>query len=286
VSAKGRNINILRDKAPIESFIQTDAAVNPGNSGGALVTLNGELVGINTAIASPTGAYAGYSFAVPVNIVKKVVEDLITYGTVQRAFLGVMIRDVNADLAREEGLEVNSGIFLDSLMGESAARDAGMKHGDVITRVDGQAVQSVPELQEIIARKRPGDEVDVTAIRGGKEKSFTINLKNRKGNTEIVKKPKREISTALGAEFEALDKKTKKKLELENGVKVKRLLPGTIRRQTTMAEGFIITKVNGQAVSTLNELTDAIEKAEEGVTLEGVYPDRVGKYFYAFNKKR
>ena len=157
VSAKARNINIIKGKSAIESFIQTDAAVNPGNSGGALVDLGGNLIGINTAIASPTGAYSGYAFAVPSNIVNKVVQDLIDYGTVQRGFLGVLIRNVDQKLAQSEGLNINHGVFIDEVLEESSAEDAGIKKGDVILQINQKETNTVPALQEIIGRLRPGD---------------------------------------------------------------------------------------------------------------------------------
>ncbi len=167
VSAKGRNINILREQFAVESFIQTDAAINPGNSGGALVNMDGGLIGINTAIASPTGAYSGYGFAVPANIVSKVVEDLVEFGVVQRGVLGILIRTVDGNLKQEKDLAVNSGAYVDSLLENSAARDAGIRPGDVVVEVDEVSVNSSPELQEMIARHRPGDEVTVKVNRKG-----------------------------------------------------------------------------------------------------------------------
>lgn len=178
VSAKGRNINILGNrKASIESFIQTDAAVNPGNSGGALVNAEGKLVGINTAIATPTGTYAGYSFAVPINLVKKVVGDLMEYGEVHRAYLGVMIMDVDSDFAKQEGLFVSQGVFVSELIDGGAAKDAGIKKGDVIVGIDGQSVRSVNELQEKVGSRDPGDTVRVKVKRGKKELVLNMKLK-------------------------------------------------------------------------------------------------------------
>ena len=178
VSAKGRNINILGNrKASIESFIQTDAAVNPGNSGGALVNAKGELVGINTAIATPTGTYAGYSFAVPINLVKKVVGDLMEYGEVHRAYLGVMIMDVDSDFAKQEGLFVSQGVFVSELIDGGAAKDAGIKKGDVIVGINEQNVRSVNELQEKVGSRDPGDTVRVKVKRGKKELVLNMKLK-------------------------------------------------------------------------------------------------------------
>ncbi len=283
VSAKGRNINILREQFAVESFIQTDAAINPGNSGGALVNLEGGLVGINTAIASPTGSYAGYGFAVPSNIVNKVVEDLLEYGTVQRGVLGVMIRSVDGNFAKAEGLETNTGAFVDSLLANSAAGEAGIKPGDVITAVEGKTIKSSPELQEMIARYRPGDTVKLTVNRKGKEKTFEVTLHNRQGQTELVaKEEQREILNTLGAKFETLDASTAKELNIDGGVKVTRLYAGIIRQYTDMREGFIITRVNDKPVKSVEALADALENRKGGVMLEGVYENVPGVRYYAF----
>jgi serine protease Do len=178
VSAKGRNINILGGRQSIESFIQTDAAVNPGNSGGALVNTKGELVGINTAIATPTGTYAGYSFAVPINLAKKVVQDLIEHGEVRRGFLGIMIQDVNSELAQQLALDVTQGVYVNDLVPEGAAKAAGMQSGDVVIKVNGIKIKSVPELQEQIGSRNIGDDVKVTVWRGGAEKDLLVKLQN------------------------------------------------------------------------------------------------------------
>lgn len=282
VSAKSRNINILRDKYAIESFIQTDAAINPGNSGGALVNLQGGLIGVNTAIASPTGAYAGYGFAVPSNIVNKVVEDLLKYGAVQRGYLGVTIRGLNGNLAREKELEVTRGVYVDSVAENSSASDAGLKAGDVILEVNGAKVYTAPELQEIIARYRPGDEVNIRINRNGKEKEVTAKLKNLDGETSYLAKNKNEILNILGADFEEIGDSQAKKLGVEGGVKVKRLHAGKLSRHTEVKEGFVITKVDGQPVKTVKDLTRALENKQGGVLLEGVYEDIPGVYYYAF----
>ncbi|MDO1451043.1 Do family serine endopeptidase [Rhodocytophaga aerolata] len=283
ISAKGRSINILqRNKTPIESFIQTDAAVNPGNSGGALVNLNGELIGINTAIATPTGTYAGYSFAVPTSIASKVVEDFIKYGKVQRAYLGIVIRDVNGKLASEKDLSVNTGVYVDSLMADGAGKAGGIKIGDVITKVDDRNVSSVAELQELIGRHRPGDEVTVTINRKGDEKKLKIPLKNLEGKTEIVKDTRSEVIKSLGAEFTDITEQEKEKANLEAGVKVSKLYPGTLRSSTNMKEGFIITKVNRKPVNSARQLAQMLESEEGGILIEGVYPGDPTVYYYAF----
>ena len=181
VSAKGRNINILKGQAPIESFIQTDAAINPGNSGGALVNLKGELIGINTAIATPTGVYAGYGFAVPSRIVAKVIEDLKEYGMVQRGYLGVFVRSVDGNFAEERGLNVTEGVYIDSLMVESAALESGLRKGDVIVDIDGKAIKKSADLLETIGRHRPGDNIRVNVLRKGKSMNYDVILKHRTG---------------------------------------------------------------------------------------------------------
>jgi serine protease Do len=282
ISAKGRSINILKGDAPIESFIQTDAAVNPGNSGGALVNINGELIGINTAIASPTGAYAGYSFAVPSNIVGKVVEDLVKYGKVQRAFLGIQIRDLNSQLANEHNLKITRGVYVDSLVEDGAAKAGGMKKGDVITKVEDRTINSVAELQETIARHRPGEEVTVVVNRGGSEKTLHVPLRNNAGKVELVKEEKREVLKSLGAEFESVTEKDSKKLSVSKGVKISRIYPGKLRAQTDIKPGFVITRVNKQKVETVDELVKVLEKEKGGIMLEGVYPGSPDVYYYAF----
>jgi Do/DeqQ family serine protease len=282
VSAKGRNINILKEQFAVESFIQTDAAINPGNSGGALVNLNGGLIGINTAIASPTGAYSGYGFAVPTNIVSKVVDDLIKYGVVQRGVLGVMIRTVDGNLQKDKNLEVNTGAYVDSLLENSAAGASGIKPGDVIISVNEQNIKNSSALQEAIARHRPGDVVELKVNRAGKEKIISVTLNNRKGNTQLVEKEHKEILNILGVDFENLDKETLEKLDINSGVRVKRLYPGKLRKQTQIREGFIITKIDDKLVRSVDELIKQLEKKEGGVMLEGIYEDLPGEYYYAF----
>lgn len=283
VSAKARNINIVRENFAIEAFIQTDAAINPGNSGGALVNLNGDLIGINTAIASPTGAYAGYGFAVPSNLVAKVVEDILQYGVVQRGFLGVQLQNVDGKLAKEKDLAVTSGALVAKVMENSAAEKAGIKENDVIIEVDGKKTHNVSEVQEIIGRKRPGDEVKVKVNRDGKEREFRVVLRNQEGKTEkITKSDGKDLQTLLGAKLQDVDEKTAKKLGIQGGVKVVELGNGKLRRNTNMREGFIITKVDKKPIKNIKELEKALEKAEGGVMLEGIYEDIDGTFFYAF----
>ena len=221
VSAKARNINILRSKTnlAVESFIQTDAAVNPGNSGGALVDLNGSLIGINSAIASRTGSFTGYSFAIPSELVKKVMEDLKEYGAVQRALIGVQIQDIDQKIADEAGLEKISGIAVMGVNPQGAASEAGIEQGDIITMINGEEMATVSELQEYIARKRPGDTVKVTVNRNGKDKSFDVKLKNKENTTDIVSAPKNsaEAIEALNAEVQPLADKKAAALGINGG---------------------------------------------------------------------
>jgi Do/DeqQ family serine protease len=282
ISAKGRNINILQDQYAVENFIQTDAAINPGNSGGALVNLNGGLVGINTAIASPTGTFAGYGFAVPANIVKKVVEDILEFGTVQRGVLGVMIRTIDGNFAREKDLNLTQGVYVDSLLENSAAATAGVQPGDVITAVDGRKVISSPELQGFIARYRPGEKVNLTINRQGKEMDIAVTLNSREGSPTLASKENRTVLEELGAELEDLSPETAAELKISGGIKVNRLYAGKIRRTTQMREGFIITHVDKKPVSSVRQLRKVLENKKGGIMLEGVYEDMPGTHYYAF----
>ncbi len=284
VSAKARNINILREQFAVESFIQTDAAINPGNSGGALVNLEGGLIGINTAIASNTGSYAGYGFAVPSNIVSKVVEDLMQYGMVQRGVLGVMVRNVDGNLAREKGLEVTQGAYVDSLLENSAAGVAGIKPGDVIVSIDDAPVTNSSTLQELVARHRPGDVVKVKVNRKGTTKTFDVRLTSRSGKTTLTTKNSSDgdVLDLLGIELEAIDKKTAQRLEIEGGLRVKSITEGKIRRSTSMREGFIITHLDGKPVTDVDTFVRALRGRKGGVMLEGIYEDKPGVQYYAF----
>jgi serine protease Do len=279
VSAKARNFGLLRSQEfSIESFIQTDAAVNPGNSGGALINTQGELVGINTAIASRTGAFTGYSFAVPVSIVEKIVTDLIEYGEVQRAILGVNISTVTADLAAEMKIDEIAGVFVISVRPEGAAREAGIKDGDVIISIDETGVNSSAELQEAVSKFRPGQDVSVVVRRDGKLKQFDVVLRNLEGSTEIVKKT--DLMDVLGASFEPLSEREKQSLGIENGIRVKSVKEGKFMK-VGIQEGFILTMVNKKPVSSVKDITSILKESEGGVIIEGV--DRKGsRSYYAF----
>jgi len=278
ISAKGRNIHLLSDKQSIESFIQTDAAVNPGNSGGALVNTQGELIGINTAIASENGQYAGYAFAVPVNIVKKVVDDIKDFGEVQRGFIGVSIQDVDSKLADDKGLAKVGGVYVNGLMEGGAAEDAGIKKGDVILKADGKEVNSVSELQELVSSHKPGDKVDVLIDRNGKEKDIEVTLKNKDGKVGKVNSSNSELKNALGAEFEMLGDADKTKLKLENGVKVASVGKGKLR-EAGIPEGFIITKIDKAAVFNSNDIYRILADKKGGVLVEGYLPNGEKKYY-------
>lgn len=291
ISAKGRNINILsrnssEGSTAIESFIQTDAAINPGNSGGALVELNGGLLGINTAIASNTGFYSGYGFAVPSNIVSKVIEDLIKFGEVQRGWLGVTVISVNSQLARENDLNVNEGAYISGFPGKSSAKEAGLKEGDVVVKIDEAPIRSSTALIEYIGRRRPGDKVNMTVNRKGNEHTIPVVLKNRDGLTGAVKPAERDVVSALGIELEEVDGKVLKKLDIDHGVRVKDLANGKVARSTEMRNGFIITKVNDVPVSSVKEFNELIQKKKPSdlIILSGTYEDFPREFNYAFRK--
>lgn len=274
VSAKARNIGILSRgmSNSVESFIQTDAAVNPGNSGGALVNVKGELIGINTAIATETGSFSGYSFAIPVNLASKIADDILKFGSVQRGYLGVSIQDLNAEIADKEGIKLNEGVFVADFAAQSAAEKAGIKKGDVIVKVDNEDVKSVPQLQEYISRKRPGDEVNVTVNRNGNEKMFVVKLKGLDVESTVATKPKDQSADLLGADLEIAPKKELSSLNLTHGVKVKSLKSGKLR-ETGIREGFIITKVDREAVKSPKDVIDRIQNRRDGVLIEGYYPN-------------
>jgi Do/DeqQ family serine protease len=285
VSAKARSINIIRqkDRLAVESFIQTDAVVNPGNSGGALVNLKGELVGINTAIASTTGFYSGYSFAVPVSLVKKVITDLKEFGTVQRALLGVVITDLTAELAAQKRLDIISGVYVSAIGENSAATEAGIQAGDVILKINEKPVNTTSELQEAVAQFRPGDKVNVTFYRNGVTKSATVVLKNQAGTTDISLK--QESTTTLeveelGAVLRELTAEEKAKLRIKAGIKVEDIGVGKLQ-EAGVEEGFIITSIDNKVVKDLKDIQKIIANKTGGVLLEGIYPNG-NKAYYAF----
>ncbi len=275
VSAKGRNIGINQADMSIEAFIQTDAAVNPGNSGGALVNMNGELVGINTAIASQTGSYAGYSFALPSSIVQKVVSDLKQYGRVQRAILGVSIGDVTAKIAKDYNLDKIEGVFVGGTTPGSGAAEAGIKEGDVILNIDDVPVNSPAQLQEQISKHNPGDQVNVLIKRDNKPKQFKVTLRNMHGDTKIMKADDDEF---LGAKFGTVTDNEKNKLHINHGIKIVELNQGKLK-DAGLKSGFIITHVNKQPVNGVNDFEGTIRRADGGILIEGVYPNGERAYF-------
>jgi serine protease Do len=276
ISAKARNIGILPDQYKIESFLQTDAAVNPGNSGGALVNTRGELIGINSAIASTTGSYTGYSFAIPVNLVKKVMDDLVEYGSVQRGFIGVSIRDIDNKLMEDKGLKESNGIYVAGLTEGGAAESAGIKEGDIILKVGEVNVNSTPQLQEQIGRFRPGDKVNITVEREGKEKVLAVTLRNKEGDTRLVKSE--QALNMLGATFENASSKEKSGLGITSGVKISKLVAGKLR-SAGIKEGFIITSVDKKPINTTDDLEAALKAKQGGVLIEGVYPNGLRAYY-------
>ncbi len=278
VSAKARNINILGGGVSIESFIQTDAAVNPGNSGGALVNTKGELVGINAAIASNTGSYAGYSFAIPVNIVKKIIDDLLNYNEVQRAFIGVEIREIDSQFAHEKNLKDVSGVYVLKLTDKGAAADAGIQTGDVILKIDGADINTSSQLLEIVGQHRPGDKITLTINRDNEIKKIDVVLKNKNGDTGIITKVETNIISMLGATFETINDQEKKKLRVEYGVKITDLKPGKLSN-SGIRKGFIITHIDKKPIRSTDDIKDALEGKNGGVLFEGVYPNGMRAYY-------
>lgn len=286
VSAKARSLGLNRDKngdtrAGVESFLQTDAAVNQGNSGGALINTDGKLVGINSAIASPTGYYSGYSYAIPVNIAKKVVDDLIKFGTVQRGYLGLQFvpaSDMDEETKKKNGIPVNAeGIYAQEVPTDGGAYAAGIRKGDVIKKVDGIEINNGAELQGQVSRFKPGDKVPVTYLRNGKENTVTVTLKNKAGNFEIVKAD--AAIDILGADLVTLDARKAKEYGINGGVIVKKINAGALNDQTRMKDGFVILKINDKEIKNTDELKAAIG-ANKNITLSGFYPGYDGVYEY------
>ncbi len=288
VSAKGRSIgiNARQSQTPIESFIQTDAAVNQGNSGGALISTEGQLIGINSAIYAPTGTYAGYSFAIPVNIVKKIVNDLIQYGDVKRGFIGISYpsrEDENERLVKLAGLADGQGVYVQQVPGDGAAAQAGLKKGDIITKVNNSSVATGLEMSAQIASFKPGDKVPLVYLRNNKEYTATITLKESAGKMDLASTTF-NLNEVLGAELENLDKKKALSYEIEGGVVVKKINPDGAFSKTRMENGFIITSVNGIDVTNLDDLKKAIlSLGEQTLQLEGIYPGYEGVYRYPLN---
>jgi serine protease Do len=284
ISAKGRNINILGGGASIESFIQTDAAVNPGNSGGALVNTAGELIGVNTAIITESGSYEGYSFAVPSNLVQKIIRDLREFGFVQRAFLGVSIQDLDAETARELNLPNAEGALINRIASGGAAADAKLEIGDVIISVNGSKVRSTSELQEYVGRFRPGESVYLEYWHNGKKTRNRILLKDGNNSTGVSRVQGNELETELGISLRDLSKEERQKLRIQGSIVVS-VRRGSVVYETNMQPGFIISSVNGNRVTTTAEAIEAIQNAYNSLSLDGYYEGEPDLYSYRFKKK-
>ena len=280
VSAKARNLSILGEGTSVESFIQTDAAVNPGNSGGALVNTKGELVGINAAIASHTGSYEGYSFAIPSNIVRKVVDDLLLYGTAQRGYLGVQIAELTQELAEKEGLENIEGVYVGEVTEGGAAKLAGMQDGDVITAINGKKVNSTTQLKESIGQYRPGDKVDVEVNRNGRHHHYELTLLNEAGNVNLVKNGDAFYNSEFGLMLQPINQNEMSRLNIKNGLKIVEIRQGRFMNSGVPVD-FVITKVNGYAVHSKSELENALKNTRSRrTTIEGVFPNGMTGSFY------
>ena len=269
VSAKGRNLNILDSELRIESFIQTDAALNMGNSGGALVDTKGLLVGITSAIVSPSGAYAGNSFAIPITLVSKVVEDLKQYGEVQRAIIGVNITEVTQEDADKLKLNGVRGARITGVVPDGAAESAGLKEDDIILSFDGKEVNSPSELQEFVSRKRPGDKASITFYRNGKESTIAVTMKNVAGNTSIVTPGMGAGSVVYGARLESLEPSELKKFDIDHGVKVSEVNDGRFK-DLGIKKGYIIMSVNGRIVKSASDVRQATSDGKDLRSIEGI----------------
>jgi len=280
VSAKARNINILgRDNSSaIESFIQTDAAVNPGNSGGALVNTDGLLIGVNAAIASNTGSYTGYSFAIPSNLAKKVVGDIIQYGESQRGYLGVSIAEMTADLAEQTGLDAIKGVYLVNVLDNGAADEAGLKENSVILKINGKEVNSTAELMAKVGQYRPGEIIDVSVFEDGEQKDVSLRLRNVYGNTEIVSEDTDNYVKELGAVFEKPDEHLMSRLGIRQGMQISALRSGILHSKG-IEKGFIVLRINKNNINSVKDIRKLIKNFRGGLLIEGVYPNGVRVYY-------
>lgn len=286
VSAKGRSIGVNKQRTgatAIESFIQTDAAVNPGNSGGALINTSGQLVGINSAIASPTGSYAGYSYAIPANIVRKVVNDLMRYGTVQRAYMGIEYLDSRTATPEQltaVGLDKMEGVYITDVKSAGGAAQAGLKKGDFITHINGVPVNNAAEMQGQIARFRPGDNINVMFSRSNKTMNVSVKLTNLNGTTDILKNG--APAKLMGATFRTVTNEEKSKYGIDRGIVVSDPGNGNFAKQTQIVKGFVITGVNNSPVASVGDLQQMLS-AHGNVQLAGFYPGKQGMYYYVLS---
>jgi S1-C subfamily serine protease len=262
--------------------MQTDAAVNPGNSGGPLVNTDGKLIGINSAIASPTGAYAGYSFTIPVNIVKKIIADLMKFGTVQRAYLGIQYprENLSDELKEQNGISEGEGVFVLDVPKDGAAYSAGIKKGDVITKINGVPVVSGAEMVGQIATYRPGDKVNISYKRDGKEFSANVTLRNSTGTVDVVKT---SVLDKLGADLQTVPKETAKELGVTGGVVIKSIGTKGLLSKVRVQEGFVILKADNKPVNTTDDLRKILDKASGSIKVEGIYPGYEGVYNFILN---
>lgn len=271
VSAKGRNINVVNSQFPIESFIQTDAAINPGNSGGALLNTQGELVGINTAIASRTGAYNGYGFAIPTSIVRKVVKDLMEHGEVQRAFIGADVVDIDATTGAKLADKDYSGVLVNVVEDEGAAKSGGLREGDVVLAIDGAAVNSKAEFLEQISLRRPGDKIKVKIKRSGAQQDLTLALTNSEGTMGAVRR-ETFSSPSLGADIAPLSKVERQRYGIKGGFRLSKIRSGKVA-QMGLPEGFVIISINSYLPEDAKELAKLLEQQRGRITIEGLTPD-------------
>ncbi len=278
ISAKTRNLNILGQNTSVESFIQTDAAVNSGNSGGALVNTNGELIGVNAAIASNTGSYAGYSFAIPVNMVKKIVDDLIKHGKVQRVNIGASFVEIDNAKALELNLKEIKGIQIINITDKGSLNNTKIMEGDVLLAIEDHEINSLSELKEFLEQHRPGDKVKLTVLQNQKEITINVVLKNKRGNTDIITINDFTVTESLGADFIPIDEQTKIRYRVNNGLKIKKLYNG-ILKQAGISEGYIITAIDKKPVSSINDVERILEDKKGSVLVEGFYMNGIIYYY-------
>ncbi len=282
VSAKGREINIF-DRQGVESFIQTDAAINPGNSGGALINTNGQLIGINTAILTYSGKYEGFSFAIPSTIVRKVVNDLREYGAVQRAWLGVGILDLDDQRAKQLGLDIVEGVYIDLVEKNGAAQKVGIRSGDVIISMENKPTLSKPDFLEVISQKSPGDLIELTILRNGKRLTKKATLQNQLNTTDLIGVRKDQILTKLGFELRELASKEKQDLNIE-GVMVVSIQKNSTIGETNMEPGYVVTSINNERVKTVDQLISKLTAMDGLIRLKGIYEHYPSEYPYEFYK--
>ena len=284
VSAKGRNLDVIPNQFRIESFIQTDAAVNPGNSGGPLVNTNSEIIGINTVIKSPTGSYAGYSFAVPSSIVKKIIVDLIEYGIVQRAVLGVEYQEIDdtfkENYAKELGVSEDSGLYVARVLTNEAADIAGIRRGDIIFEIDGKKITNSPALKESMAKRRPNEKIDIGIKRDGQVKHFDVILRNMDGEAKLLNKNSIDVVSVLGGEFSEISNNTLRELNIESGVQVTNVGRGLLE-ECGIQEGYIITHINGRSINTISDLRTLPKQIQ---LIDGIYPNGRGMSYRVIEK--